>query len=99
MKLFKKSFYEKLFQKSESDIAEYYKQISDAQAKIEEIKAKCPHNLFEVHMYMWRPGAMQPQRICTSCSAVIPGVTQEETDKAWQEWHQIIQGKGDKNAL
>lgn len=86
MKLFKKHYYESLFAKKEKGIADYYEEIRSAQGKIEEIRSKCPHANVEVHMYMWRPGAMTPQRICTSCDAVVPGVTQVEESIAWAEW-------------
>jgi uncharacterized protein with PIN domain len=89
MKLFNKSFYEKLFTVPEPGIGDYYKQIKDAQGKIAELQAKCNHMIFKVHMYMWRPGAMQPQRICNSCNAVVPGITEEEANKAWEEWHSL----------
>jgi hypothetical protein len=71
-------------------LADYYKQIADAQTKIEELRAKCEHRIFEVHMYMWRPGAMHPQRICTSCDAIVPGVTERETEQAWLDWNKGI---------
>ena len=72
--------------KKEFSIQDYYQQIADAQKKIEELRAVCNHLEFQVNMYMWRPGAMQPQRICKACDAVVPGITEEETKKAWDEW-------------
>jgi hypothetical protein len=92
------NFFKKLFAKSEVGVAEYYKQISEAQTKIEETRANCPHRVFEVHMYMWRPGAMHPQRICVSCDAVVPGVTEDESNKAWLEWSNEMQNNSNNLA-
>ena len=75
----------------ESNVAEYYEQIRKAQSKIQQIQAACSHLIFEIHMYMWRPGAMNPQRICKACNAVLPGITPEEEVKAWDEWKTQIQ--------
>jgi len=76
---------------SEMSVSEYYEQIRKAQSKIQQIQAKCLHLVFEIHMYMWRPGAMQPQRICKACNKVLHGITEEETKNAWEEWKIQIQ--------
>lgn len=85
MKLFKKQHYDKVFNQRELTVYDYQKQIAEAQDKIAALQAKCEHRETEVVMYMWRPGAMQPQRVCQSCSHVSEA-SDEETIKLWTQW-------------
>lgn len=68
-------------------VAEYQKEMADIQEKVRLIQAACPHIMYEVAMYSWRVGTMNPSRICVDCKAVIPGITDEETKKAWAEFY------------
>lgn len=78
MKIWKKEYYEKLFADSPKTVGDYQLQIARAQDKIKELQAKCPHTDFKVGWFSWRPGAMQPSRICTSCGFLIGYATEEE---------------------
>ena len=85
------------FPKETKTVQEYQTEIMETRAKIRELQDKCTHPNYEVHMYMWRPGAMHPQRLCTTCEALLPGTTQEETDAAWAEWRRMQETAGLKN--
>lgn len=91
MKLFKKAYYEKLMATEPKTVRDYQYQISVAQEKIKELQAKCEHINFKVMFNSWRPGAMQPARICDSCAAVVPGITEEESQKLWDAHGRITQ--------
>lgn len=91
MKLFKRDYYEKLFAERAKTVQDYQLQITHAQEKIKELQSKCVHDNFKVMFYSWRPGAMQPTRICDSCSAVVPGVTEEESNSLWHTYHKGVQ--------
>lgn len=78
MKLFKKDYYEKVFAKRAQTVQDYQLQILHAQDKIKELQAKCPHIEFTVMFWSWRPGSMQPARVCNSCNARISDATEEE---------------------
>jgi len=56
------------------------------QTRIDKIRKECPHLIYEVVMYMWRPGAMHPQRICTECGDTIPGITYQEDKACWKDY-------------
>ena len=73
------------------NVQDYQKEIAEAQLKIRQLQDKCSHPSFEVHMYMWRPGGMYPARICTTCDALLRGITQEEIDFAWAEWKKMCE--------
>lgn len=61
-----------------SRITELYKIIEDAKHEIEVIRGKCPHPKYTVQWYSWRPGAMEPARICDECNERLPGLTEHE---------------------
>jgi hypothetical protein len=87
MKLFKKAYYEKVFEKRETTIYDCYDIIRAAEKKIQEIRMACPHTQTYLGMHMWRPGAFDAQKICVSCDAVVPGITEEQRKKVWDEWN------------
>lgn len=87
MKIWKKDFYEKKFAKRAQTVGDYQLQILHAQEKIKELQTKCQHEEFQVAFYSWRPGAMNPARICTSCQALVEGVTEEESKQLWDSWN------------
>lgn len=64
----------------------YQEMIRLGEKHLEEVRKDCPHKEWGVAMYAWRPGAMQPQRICTTCGGIVQGVTEEEMKKCWEEW-------------
>lgn len=68
-------------------VPELQAEIAAIQKQIETIQSVCPHISYEVVMYSWRPGAMNPTRVCVCCKGVIPGITQEESKKLWEEYH------------
>jgi hypothetical protein len=55
-----------------------YKKSKSIQDKIDALRKKCPHKAYRVAWYSWRPGAMDPQRLCKACDAVLPGITYAE---------------------
>lgn len=81
MKLFKKDYYEKMFAENPKTVGDYHLQIARAMDKIKELQAKCDHKDFRVGYFSWRPGVMQPSRICVSCSFLIGDATEEEARK------------------
>lgn len=98
MKLFKKDYYEKLLgisSKTPASIEDYYSQIRDAQAKIEEIRSKCDHSTHKVVMYSWRPGAMQPSRVCETCDKYLEAATEEESKEIWDKFHGHVPNGGE----
>ena len=86
MKLFKREYYEKLFGLKSDTVQDYQAAIQNAQQKIKELQDKCKHESFTVMFYSWRVGSYHPQRVCDSCNAVVPGITEEEQAKQWKEW-------------
>jgi len=91
MKQFKKDYYEQLFAKEEKTIQDYEQIITHAQIKIQELQAQCNHAKVQVGMFMSRPGCVMPTKICMSCNMPVPGITQEESDRAWEEWNKTMQ--------
>lgn len=87
MKLFKKDFYEQLFAKKDKTVSEYHLLIQEMQAKIAELQAKCEHTEFDVAMYSWRPGAMQPSKVCRNCCVYLGEASQEESEQAWKAFY------------
>jgi hypothetical protein len=67
----------------QAEIAE----IAEIQKHIKIIQSVCPHISYETALYSWRPGAMSPTRVCLCCKAVIPGITDEESKKLWEEYY------------
>ena len=57
------------------------------QRSVENIREICPHNSFSVLMFAWRPGALQPRRICDWCGGLVEGVTEDEKIYCWAEWN------------
>jgi len=87
MKLFKKSYYEQIFAKKETNIQDCYNVIREMEQRIETLRAACPHPESRPTMFMARPGAFHPCRLCTSCDAVVPGITDEEAKQMWQDFN------------
>ena len=91
MKLFKRDYYEKLFITRAQTVQDYQLQIAQAQEKIRDLQAKCEHPNFEVMFYSWRPGALQPSRVCKTCNFSFEA-SEEETKRLWDRYN-----KGNKN--
>ena len=87
MKLFKKAYYEKVFEKRDTTIQDCYDIIRAAERKIEQLRAACPHTGTRLGMFMSRPGAFHPSILCTSCDAVVPGITDEQSKQVWDDWN------------
>lgn len=68
-------------------VQDYQRIINKCQNKILELQNSCPHPSYTVQMYSWRPGAMQPTRMCDYCQACLIGITEEEIKKMWDEWN------------
>lgn len=68
-------------------VPQLQKEIADIQEIIKTIQSVCPHVSYEIVMYSWRPGAMNPSRICACCRDVISGITDEEARKLWNEFY------------
>jgi hypothetical protein len=85
MKIWKRKYYENLFAKKPANetVEQYQQDIRKAQAKIEELQAKCKHESYNVMFYSWRPGAMQPSHICTTCSKYLGSATEAESKDLW----------------
>ena len=76
--------------------------INSAQNELWKLQSECPHTSYHIAMYMWRVGAFHPSRICDDCDASIPGITDEESKKVYDQWGQPITGtttiiEGDEN--
>ena len=55
--------------------------IKAAQEALEEYRRACMHSSFTVALYSWRPGALEPQRICDQCGGITPGITEKEAEE------------------
>lgn len=69
-------------------VVEIQTQIQSLNAELDGIRMKCQHPGFTVEMWSWRPGAMHPERICTECLGIAPGITPEEAEACWKYWRQ-----------
>lgn len=68
-------------------VSELLTTINQAQIELEEIRKNCSHNFWFVGMWSWRIGAYQPSRICGDCQNSIPGITEEESNKCWDDFN------------
>ena len=68
-------------------VPELQKEITDIQAIIKTIQQVCPHLAWTFEMYSWRIGALNPVRLCVCCKGVIPGITDEEARKVWEDFY------------
>lgn len=66
----------------------------EAQQAIEALQSECLHDQFYVLLYAHRSGAMTPQRICSECSSVVPGVTEAESQACWAKFGQSMKDLG-----
>ncbi len=48
--------------------------------KIQALREICKHPTYEIKLYSWRPGRIDPRKICEDCHAVI-GAPETEEDK------------------
>ena len=92
MKIWKKNYYEKLFAKYPRTVQDYQLQILHAQEKILELQNKCTHESSSPVMWMSRPGAFNPAKVCNSCNAYLGEPTREESDLLWKEFHKLPEG-------
>lgn len=70
-----------------ADIMAYRDIIETCNQRIKDIQTGCEHDNCDLGMYMSRPGAMSPQRICADCDAIVPGITEEEAAPIWDEFN------------
>lgn len=90
MKLFKRDYYEKMFIKRGKTVQDYQLQILHAQEKIMELQKQCKHERFTPVSMFWRTGSFFPQRVCNSCNAIVEGITEEESEKVWDDWNKPL---------
>lgn len=48
-----------------------YEQIKEAQARLDELRKECKHELTEKTNYSWRVGNIQPAIVCYHCGKLI----------------------------
>lgn len=72
------------------NVDDYQKEIQEAQEGIRKIQEVCVHMNFFTGMYSWRPGAMQPSRICSGCHLPLGGISQEEYDKVMYDTYKDL---------
>lgn len=89
MKIWKRDHYERQMVKRAETVQDYQLQIQHAQEKIAELQAKCKHDSFTVMFWSYRPGAMHPARVCDKCNALVPGITEQESNELFSK--QILQ--------
>lgn len=53
-------------------------QIKSAHARLEELRAACPHPSYHVGLYSWRIAAFHLKRICVECGEVVGDPSNEE---------------------
>jgi hypothetical protein len=64
-------------------VADYENDIQFAQMEISRIQQSCKHdNGYFCGMYSWRIGSGYPTRMCNQCLTTLPGITEEESEKA-----------------
>lgn len=80
---------------ADKTVAELQSEISELQNTIIKIQSECQHPGHDLVMWSWRPGALNPSRICTACRAQVAGITPEESKQVWDEFHGI--GKNQTN--
>ncbi len=61
-----------------SEIGSLRKVIADAGARIQFLQESCRHPGYQVGWWSWRPGAMEPRKICDVCHAPIGCPSAEE---------------------
>lgn len=91
MKIWKRDYYDKLFRERGKTVEDYQLQIAHAQDKIRELQSQCAHANTKVGFWSWRPGAMQPARLCEDCRAIVGEATPEESKKLWDAYHGSVQ--------
>lgn len=71
-----------------SSVHNLFQEISKLQAEVQKIQATCPHTTTSVKMYSWRPGALNPVRLCNDCMAVTKiTVTESEYTQCWADFN------------
>jgi len=87
MKLWKRKHYEPKFDTDPKTVDDYFAIIAEAHHKINELQIKCKHEITENGWFAWRPGAMQPSKMCKICHVRVGDVTEEESQKMWNKLH------------
>ena len=73
-------------------IDKLYKVIKETEGRIEALRKDCPHKAYKVGWYSWRVGAMDPQRLCKACDAVIPGISDAEANLLREDFGKTSSG-------
>jgi hypothetical protein len=68
-------------------VSEYQAILSECTARMQKIQDECRHPETEPVMYSWRPGAFHPTLLCTTCKASVVGITEDESDKVWDNFY------------
>ena len=79
-----------MLKSTKSRIQNLQSKIIKAQAEIEQIRATCNHQSFFIGMYSWRPGSMNPARICNDCDGQVVGITAEESSNCWDKYKAAV---------
>lgn len=66
-------------------IDKLYNTLRATENQIAKLRAKCKHKSFRIGWYSWRIGNMDPQRLCNTCDAIVPGLTEKEVAKLKEE--------------
>lgn len=53
-----------------------YDDIRQAESKLKELRASCPHTDTHTGNYSYRPGSYDPAKICSDCGEVVEVITQ-----------------------
>jgi len=86
MKIWKREYYEKLLTTHPKTVHDYELQILLAKEQIKKLQEKCTHKEYEVLMYSYRVGALQPSHVCKFCNVCLGEATPEESELLWKEW-------------
>jgi len=84
-------------------VSELQNLIMASQNELFRLQAECQHPSYHLAMYSWRVGAFMPSRICNECDASVVGITEEESQQVYAQWHQPVTGtttiiEGDENS-
>lgn len=68
-------------------VSEIFLQIQMLEKELKLIRKKCSHKDFTPLMFSARVGHHSPERICSNCNDVVPGITDKEREKVWDIWN------------
>lgn len=74
-------------------VQQLHTEIAQLQEEVRQIQQSCEHAAFHVFMWSWRPGSLQPCRICNTCSSPLPGITEVEANACWDAYNAVMSSK------